>query len=795
MILSYVNEFYADEQREKNGLPNVVDFPVVTIVVANIFNGISGGLALSTLFYSWDTICKVWATRTIHMSIVDVHSFFISIVFESLVTSGVLHSVGHRLFSTTFEGNAWVELISHLGYTLNVLFTGFCTISWLGSQHDISQRIYYCPMWYEVSMAFALATVAFISTLLWIPFEPDPYDFDYPRGSPFDKGLILLLQAKVQQYIEAFTVIPSVLMLFKLRLFWKLIRKEEEERSLSRSPPSNKLRPTAHFISILAVAIPLSLNWLHFRCHDSLVHSIQISTGWNHSELIAVIRLIFHIPNWILAILRLHYFRRLTEEIAGWPSLNLIEIICPGGEIFPFLTIFLYRASEGMTLALLPSFFQEELLEDAKFHLDITDNLWVAVTVLGMFVANAIGAKGLGHLMQLKGYRFSFIFVLTSYAVLTSLLMIPYSSNASLLTIRSIASLIFPGPVMLSRITQLTHQVYTGAFTFVPMVAALVWFNQGFWFGGAISNSSAWTATWNVFFVSAFVLFVLACCILIAFFVYSSHDNADCEKQVDIPHKIMRDHKAPVFEDGAIIKIQSAPSKEIATSSLVSNDVEGGILSDARKVDNAVEERMELLSESNVGSSSLRREKIASFVNGTSFACHISLLGIQITQLVDIDLYEYTTIVSSLGSMSTILILLSFAYMSRQRTFTSMMIAYCGHFLGTVVLSIPLIYSLQPRILAVFIIAVSYGVVLISFFVMNLSCEVSLGRKSIRNKALAAGQEMGNMKSLLSVGKVFGSILVVFLYRIHPQSPLWTLEAFLLVSLATYAFVDRRRNE
>jgi len=178
MILSYVNEFYADEQREKNGLLNVVDFPVITIVAANIFNGISGGLALSTLFYSWDTIRKVWATRTIHKSLVDVHSFFISIVFESLVTSGVLHSVGHRLFSVTFEGNAWVELISHLGYTLNVLFTGICTISWLGSQHDISKCIYYCPNWYEVAMALTLAAIAFTSTLLWIPFEPDPYDFD-----------------------------------------------------------------------------------------------------------------------------------------------------------------------------------------------------------------------------------------------------------------------------------------------------------------------------------------------------------------------------------------------------------------------------------------------------------------------------------------------------------------------------------------------------------------------------------------------------------------------------------------
>jgi len=34
----------------------------------------------------------------------------------------------------------------------------------------------------------------------------------------------------------------------------------------------------------------------------------------------------FHIPAWILAIMRTHYFRLLTEQKAGWPGLVIIEV-------------------------------------------------------------------------------------------------------------------------------------------------------------------------------------------------------------------------------------------------------------------------------------------------------------------------------------------------------------------------------------------------------------------------------------------------------------------------------------
>ena len=142
-----------------------------------------------------------------------------------------------------------------------------------------------------------------------------------------------------------------------------------------------------------------------------------------------------------------------------------------GGDIFPFLIIFLYRASEGMTLSLLPSFFQRGA-EDAKFHLDITDNIWIAFTILSMFAANAVGAVGLGNLMQKAGFRVSFIVVAASFAVLMALLMIPHT-NTSLLILRFVSAIIFPGPVMLSRITQLTCHKFDGVLSYVPMVTAL----------------------------------------------------------------------------------------------------------------------------------------------------------------------------------------------------------------------------------------------------------------------------------------------------------------------------------
>ena len=107
--------------------------------------------------------------------------------------------------------------------------------------------------------------------------------------------------------------------------------------------------------------------------------------------------------------------------------------------------------------------------------------------------------------------------------------------------------------------------------------------------------------------------------------------------------------------------------------------------------------------------------------------------------------------------------------MARKTISFSMAIAYAGHMIGTAVLCIPQLYTL-PLGAAVSFIVISYGVVLLSFFVMNLSCEVSLGQlRQGLGKDAAAGLQMGIIKSTLSVGKVGGAAMVAFAFRIHPQ--------------------------
>ena len=165
---------------------------------------------------------------------------------------------------------------------------------------------------------------------------------------------------------------------------------------------------------------------------------------------------------------------------------------------------------------------------------------------------------------------------------------------------------------------------------------------------------------------------------------------------------------------------------------------------------------------------------------------------------ITISVYEYNTIVGSLGSISTVLLLLSFRSLARRRISFSMTVAYIGHMIGTAILCIPQLYSLQLGV-AVSSIVMSYGAVLLSFFVMNLSCEVSLGQlRNTLNKDAAAGLQMGIIKSTLSVGKVGGAAMVAFAFHIHPQLPLWILEGLLVVGATLtvmYNFVTKQSSQ
>mmetsp|Transcript_29455 Transcript_29455/g.58926 ORF Transcript_29455/g.58926 Transcript_29455/m.58926 type:complete len:629 (-) Transcript_29455:200-2086(-) len=612
--------------------------------------------------------------------------------------------------------------------------------------------------------------MAILFTQTWVPYTPHPEDFDYKENHPYNKSMIIFLQRNIQGILESILLIPTILLLFILQRLWSSVKMNlfhDQDQKLDY----DTLR-----LCILAVTVPLCLNWIHFRCHDNLVNSIQSLFGWEHNETIAAIRMVFHIPAWILSIFRTHYFRLLTEQRAGWPSLGIIETICPGKEIFPFAMIFLYRASEGMTIALLPSFFQGGSFD--KFYLDLAENMWVAVTVLGMFLGNAVGSVGLGFLMQKKSYHFTFKILCISFLATFAFYMIPMG-KAAFLALRTVSAILFPGPVVLSKITQNTRQSYRGVFKHIPMATSLVWFNQGFWFGGIISNSSVWTP-WNIFFSSAVILFAIFLCLFIAFLLNGG-------KQFEGRRKDTPGSEASDENEKNEMKLECTST---TITQIESDNMSGsGNVEDDPRVKNQPVNRP----------NTLLLARFASLANGASFACHISLLPVQVTSIANLDFYEYSTIVASLGGISTILILLSVKSMSEKDTSTTMAMAYLGHMIGTAILCIPQIYTLATGA-AVSIIVTCYGVILLSFFVMNLSCEVSLGQKSLKRnidgKDAAAGLQMGLIKSFLSIGKVGGAALVAFTFSFHPQLPLWTLEGLLVVgaSLTAMFHISKERE-
>jgi hypothetical protein len=91
--LQYVNEFYIDDLRDKNGLEQPVNFPAVSQIIANVFNGVNGGLALSTTIFSGHLIRSQWKSAGHDIQGRAVIYFFVSIVIESIVTSGKIERI------------------------------------------------------------------------------------------------------------------------------------------------------------------------------------------------------------------------------------------------------------------------------------------------------------------------------------------------------------------------------------------------------------------------------------------------------------------------------------------------------------------------------------------------------------------------------------------------------------------------------------------------------------------------------------------------------------------------------
>ena len=790
-FLSYVNEFYADRMREENGIKDPKDMPMITLVLGNIFNGLSGGLAISTALVAGGLMHAQWWRKSGNGSVGNTRcafALFVSVVFEAVVTSGVLHSIGHRVFGLTLLGNAVVEFVFHLGFTVNTILNGALLLGWLapaflapavmgeqGEKKAASLRAAVAPRWFELVTAIVVAVLAALCTELWAPFNPRAHDFNYSRDAGIgDVTTLRLMQGTVQQYAEAVLLVPSVLFLFTLRRLWMAV---------SSSAAVLPLQRTAYRHFIVSVAVPLLCNWIHFRGHDSLVHMVQTTAGWEHSELIAALRILFHFPIWVLSIGRFHYLRRLVERNAGWRPTNVFETLWPGGEALPFLMMFIFRMSEGMTFALLPMFFQGGT-EEANFHLNVADNAWIACTVLVMFLANAVGSIGLGRLMQTRGYDFLFKFACVFFIVVYPLHMLPHT-RATFLALRCVSSLLFPGPIVLTRITQNTRHTCTGPLEYMPMAATLIYFNQGFAVGGAISNSQKWTPS-NVFFTSFLVLTVLMCALLGAFLKCRGNATLSPQSGVpppSLPASTQQGKEEPKKETKEITGSDSIEAKEFLQ--VVVEDTT------AKPAEEAA---------STAAGDGLALAKATSFANGASFACHIALLGIQVTGLVRVDKYEYSAIVSSLGTISTVLLLLTFGRLARSSPGANMLLGYSGHCLGTAVLGVPAVYRL-PRVIAIVVIALSYSTIFLSFYTVNLACEVSLKQASLRRKAAAsggggkkdaaAGKQMGLIKASLSFSKACGVSAVIFAHHVHPCLPLWILEGGLLLALVVFAKSSR----
>ena len=179
----------------------------------------------------------------------------------------------------------------------------------------------------------------------------------------------------------------------------------------------------------------------------------------------------FHVPVWTFAVVRFHLYRRLVERKLGHQVVDIRETLCPG-DVFPFVLVFLFRATEGMSIGLLPAFFQGST-DTEYFAVDVTKNWWVALTILLMFLANAVGSSLLGKLMQWKKFEFYYKFCCLGFSILLPLHMLPHA-RVSFIALRTVTSLLFPGPVVLTRIALKSTGKLPGSLRYVPLTVVSV---------------------------------------------------------------------------------------------------------------------------------------------------------------------------------------------------------------------------------------------------------------------------------------------------------------------------------
>jgi hypothetical protein len=134
-----------------------------------------------------------------------------------------------------------------------------------------------------------------------------------------------------------------------------------------------------------------------------------------------------------------------------------------------------------------------------------------------------------------------------------------------------------------------------------------------------------WTP-WNVFFTSAIVLFTLFVVLFTCYLVSNRKAKAQNDVKNDRDSQEEEDDSDGVVNDDAILANQSHDQdRRVLLASFSNGDGE------------AISDEAILAKLSRDQKRTLLLARLASFANGASFACHISLLPIQVTSLVDLD--------------------------------------------------------------------------------------------------------------------------------------------------------------
>lgn len=111
----------------------------------------------------------------------------------------------------------------------------------------------WCPRPIEVALAAAAAVLAVFFTQRWVPYEPDPADFDYDEDHEYNETRIVFLQRHVQGGLEGVLLVPTVLLLFVLRRLWGSI----DPSSTTPEGSEIRLSTDAFRVCILSTVLPL----------------------------------------------------------------------------------------------------------------------------------------------------------------------------------------------------------------------------------------------------------------------------------------------------------------------------------------------------------------------------------------------------------------------------------------------------------------------------------------------------------------------------------------------------------